>query len=367
MANTSTPDNRLRVRLQEILLLKRRLQELIDQLKANFFGLAAVDPAGALDGDGSAGDPLAVRVDGVTVTINGSNQLEATGGGTPSDTVEDLDGTGDAGASTDYSRGDHKHADTNRPTDAQKAALAGTGTPSGANKFVTADTLAAAITAPAAHHTTHENGGTDEISVTGLSGLLADPQTPTGHHTSHENGGGDAIKLDDLATPDDNTDLNASTSRHGLLRKLDNNPDHFLNGQGNWVPFDSGSPGSPDNLLDDTEYPIKFTLDGGGADISTGLKNYTALIPPVGYAGTIVEWQLHSPDTGSITINVRKNGSSITSTHDPALSAASDASDTDLSDWSAARAVVGGDRISINVTACSGITFAELQMIVVRT
>src|SRR5919204_5528179 len=28
-----------------------------------------------------------------------------------------------------------------------------------------------------------------------------------------------AIKLDDLAAPDDNTDLNASTSKHGLLRK----------------------------------------------------------------------------------------------------------------------------------------------------
>lgn len=33
----------------------------------------------------------------------------------------------------------------------------------------------------AAHHTRHENGGTDEISVTGLSGLLADAQTPLAH------------------------------------------------------------------------------------------------------------------------------------------------------------------------------------------
>jgi hypothetical protein len=41
-----------------------------------------VDAAGALDGDGTAGSPLAVRVDGVTMLINGSNELEAaTGGG----------------------------------------------------------------------------------------------------------------------------------------------------------------------------------------------------------------------------------------------------------------------------------------------
>lgn len=43
------------------------------------------------------------------------------------------------------------------------------------------------------------------------------------------------VKLDDFATPDDNTDLNALTSRHGLLRKLDGVATHFLNGEGDWV------------------------------------------------------------------------------------------------------------------------------------
>lgn len=40
-----------------------------------------VDPTGALDGDGTIGSPLAVRVDGVTISINGSNELEVAGGG----------------------------------------------------------------------------------------------------------------------------------------------------------------------------------------------------------------------------------------------------------------------------------------------
>lgn len=55
-------------------------------------GTVSVDAAGALDGDGSGGDPLAVRVDGVTVIINASNELEATG-------------SGGAHASTHYSGG----------------------------------------------------------------------------------------------------------------------------------------------------------------------------------------------------------------------------------------------------------------------
>jgi len=34
---------------------------------------------------------------------------------------------------------------------------------------------------PAAHAASHQNGGSDEISVAGLSGTLADPQTPAAH------------------------------------------------------------------------------------------------------------------------------------------------------------------------------------------
>jgi hypothetical protein len=71
---------------------------------------------------------------------------------------------------------------------------------------------------PTAHKVSHQDGGTDEILVTGLSGLLADPQhpiigalvteavagndarltnarTPTAHHVSHENGGTDQISV----------------------------------------------------------------------------------------------------------------------------------------------------------------------------
>jgi hypothetical protein len=49
------------------------------------------------------------------------------------------------------------------------------------------------------HHTTHEFGGTDEINVAGLQGVLADPQTPSGHAISHQNGGADEISLTGLS------------------------------------------------------------------------------------------------------------------------------------------------------------------------
>lgn len=49
------------------------------------------------------------------------------------------------------------------------------------------------------HHALHENGGADEISVLGLSGLLADAQTPLTHAASHQNGGADEISVAGLS------------------------------------------------------------------------------------------------------------------------------------------------------------------------
>lgn len=94
---------------------------------------------------------------------------------------------------------------------------------------------------PTAHNTSHQNGGADEINVAGLNGVLADAQTPSAHNTSHQSGGGDSIKLDDLAAPDDNTDLNASTAKHGLCPKLPNDAAKYLDGTGNYtVPAGGG-------------------------------------------------------------------------------------------------------------------------------
>jgi hypothetical protein len=56
-----------------------------------------------------------------------------------------------------------------------------------------------ATATPSLHAASHENGGADEISVLGLSGLLADAQTPLAHAASHENGGADELDVTGLS------------------------------------------------------------------------------------------------------------------------------------------------------------------------
>jgi hypothetical protein len=51
----------------------------------------------------------------------------------------------------------------------------------------------------APHKLTHQNGGNDEISLTGLSGLVGDSQTPLAHKTSHQDGGTDELSVAGLA------------------------------------------------------------------------------------------------------------------------------------------------------------------------
>lgn len=57
---------------------------------------------------------------------------------------------------------------------------------------------------------------------------------PKAHAATHKSGGSDAIKLDELAAPTDVATLNASTSAHGLLKKLSNVVTQFMDGTGNW-------------------------------------------------------------------------------------------------------------------------------------
>jgi hypothetical protein len=49
-----------------------------------------------------------------------------------------------------------------------------------------------------AHAAQHEEGGTDEVSIDGLQGRAADPQTPLDHAAQHQAGGSDALNVGSL-------------------------------------------------------------------------------------------------------------------------------------------------------------------------
>lgn len=103
-----------------------------------------------------------------------------------------------------------------------------------------------------------------------------------------------AVKLDDLAAPENNTDLNTSTSAHGLAPMLNNVPTDYLNGQGAWttpaggtsLPADDGTAlvkGSADTtkrvrIEADTNVPTGTTVvvTAPAADVS--------LVPGTTYA-----------------------------------------------------------------------------------
>ena len=74
-------------------------------------------------------------------------------------------------------------------------------------------------------------------SVDGQTGVvdLSGSYAAISHAATHGPAGASALKLDDLASPDDNTDLNVSTSAHGLTPKLPNDASKFLNGQGGYT------------------------------------------------------------------------------------------------------------------------------------
>jgi hypothetical protein len=69
-------------------------------------------------------------------------------------------------------------------------------------------------------------------------------------------------KLDDLAAPDDNTDLDASTDKHGLLPKLSGSATEYLDGQGNFTTPSGGGTGGLSVLAPHTTTsPLNLSAD----------------------------------------------------------------------------------------------------------
>lgn len=199
--------------------------------------------------------------------------------------------------------------------------------------------------------------------------------TPAAHHTSHESGGSDAIKLDNLAAPDDNTDLDATVTAHGLLKKLGGGTTNFLRADGTWAAppggggalddlsdVDAAAPSDGDVLTWAAGSPGEWVAaapsggpGGGGGGPS---RSFTLNAPPDG-TQTFYWWKVPVAITitkilslkvggGTCTVNVKKNGTSILGANQTPGSATWTASST------LTTSVAAGDTLDILVESVSG-------------
>lgn len=94
-------------------------------------------------------------------------------------------------------------------------------------------------------------------------------------------------KLDELATPSDTTNLNASAAVHGLLKKLSNSSAEFLNGQGNWAT-PAGSGDMSKSVYDANDDGVVNSAD---AAPWAGITDKPSTYPPTGHAlGSSTHW-----------------------------------------------------------------------------
>lgn len=114
--------------------------------------------------------------------------------------------------------------------------------------------------------------------------------------------------------------------------------------------------------VDPVIFTFGFTRDGSGEVLETGVVA-DVTIP---YNCTLLGWTILADQTGSIVIDVWRdtlanfpptNADSITNSHEPTISSAQKAEDTDISDWSSVT-LLAGDTVRFNIDSVSAITRA---------
>lgn len=142
------------------------------------------------------------------------------------------------------------------------------------------------------HSARHENGGADEISVEGLSGLLADAQTPLAHATSHQNNGTDEIDVTGLS---------------GLLADPQT---PIPAGNDTEVQFKDGTTQAGDSGLTYNKTTDKLTV-GGGLTADGTTFNVDATNDRVGVGTASPEERLHVVGNGTDSTVVRTENSGV--------------------------------------------------------
>ena len=116
---------------------------------------------------------------------------------------------------------------------------------------------------------------------------------------------------------------------------------------------------------------IIWTIDGGGAAITTGQKGYIE----VPFACTITSARSFADQSGSIVVDIKKDtyanfppsgsGDSICASAKPTISAAAKSQDTTLTGWTTS--VAAGDIIGFDVESISTITRYTIVLTVTKT
>ena len=118
---------------------------------------------------------------------------------------------------------------------------------------------------------------TTSTLVTSTDSRLTDARTPTTHATTHNSGGSDVVSIDTIDAGTDITTNNASTTKHGLLKKLSNSSTEYMSGTGVWsTPAGTGGSGATDleGLSDvDLTSPAQYEVlqYGAGTDFVNAL------------------------------------------------------------------------------------------------
>lgn len=214
--------------------------------------------------------------------------------------------------------------------------------------------------APKAHKASHQNGGADEVSVAGLSGLLADDQ-----HVIDAEAKAAAVLAGAI------TDAETKAPTHDAVYDVA------------VIAATATTPAEVDTKIathtDDRDahhsnvLTLTFIIDGGGSAIATGQKGHLE-IP---FACTLMAWTLLADVAGAIVIDIWKdtyanfpptnNDAMPGAGKEPTIAATNQkAQDTDISDWTAV-AVAAGDILAFNVDSCTAITRVTLSLKATKT
>jgi hypothetical protein len=164
--------------------------------------------------------------------------------------------------------------------------------------------------APAAHAATHELGGMDEVDLTDLQGILAEPQTPTTHHLEHESGGTDEVDhaaLTNLTVGEPHTQYrlrNRAYFADDCLGANNTNQAPWLNGAiaVGTLSAVAGTPNHPGIVRVTSSTSAnsgQYILVGTSTLLISGQCRTDCVLRPQTLAGTTIRFGLH--DTASST------------------------------------------------------------------